>query len=930
MRQTFVAYPTKGFLNTDFNVRSKESIRFVVLFNGNKLYEDSTAGGQTKKLPKFSKPGEYVISTIDGKERQSIVVEDALRLGNSELKKAYVFDDCPYVIFVMKDRIHFFDPSIESYVYTENFLTPNDIKLISTSKLLFMSQHPSGMSLSTFDIEDFSIEDSIECEEIIAHSDDFQLLYVKKGHKLVVVNSLDLTTKATYTFNEDLDSNNCWVNSDGDANLLFCLHESLIVCIDINTGATKTSKRDYAIGITNNGYLVTNGGTSLYGYKDMNPHSEIKDWVDYRPLYDKFTFKGHSIPNAPWEKNSFDGDEASSESNESKVKKALVEFQKYNHQTNNSLSYFSKEIVIGSSALMVFFPSKEGVYIIEEITVDLLNIRYDVKTQKHRYYTSNKRERKLIWLSPTENKIEYTFKRNSYYDEAVVNGIFASFPLNSTKSALVEKGVIVEITDGSPQASGIVKVSDKPNEEDIVINGDKISPKIIVAKDENVMLIKTAETYTLYRKQAEGLWTESNVCSLEERKHMRAAMSKDGKYLVYSKGGNQYALYNIDEDKEETVLTGSFVDFDESGNLIFSDKPRQLRIYDPVTFEWKKTSPQYYNFVSPDGKLFAKTSQITRYYNLIEGNEIDSQTYFSLKRMYDSNGVISKEELDKRNIRRKEFYHKHQHYFDDHFEELKDEEKRKYRLNDYALFTDMFLEIKQYVMIGVVGTDQMMELELNILLDYLNYVSFSYDNQYVAIVGKPFSNGYLKIVKIDYDESNKSLQVVDEVCDMVIGQKATWTCAFSKQGLLGTYDSSPNLYLIRKSDHKEFVKDRAKDYDYLKEHLCIPNKSLMCFSPSGKYMALSNQGYEPISLGGRGHVPSNEMFIYRTDDYSQVDEWQYQGEGVLKLSPYDPYKKNLVQAGFSIDERKIMTVSGDGVVIVRNLHLEEINQNMRT
>jgi hypothetical protein len=87
-------------------------------------------------------------------------------------------------------------------------------------------------------------------------------------------------------------------------------------------------------------------------------------------------------------------------------------------------------------------------------------------------------------------------------------------------------------------------------------------------------------------------------------------------------------------------------------------------------------------------------------------------------------------------------------------------------------------------------------------------------------------------------------------------------------------------------------------------------------------MALSVQGYEPLSLGGKGHVPSNKMFICRTDTHEEIEEWSYQGEGISKLLPDDSYSKNLIQAGFSFDDKKIMTVTGDGVVIVRNLHLE--------
>lgn len=178
MENCLKIYPQHGFLNTEYKVRSEKEESFTILFNGQKMFEGVVKAGETKVLPKLNVAGEYIVISNISNERQKICVENALRLGSSDLKRAYVFDDFPYIIFVMKDRIHFYDPTIETYVYTENYLSPNDIQYIADGKLLFSTKHSDGTSLSIFNADKLCIEESLEICEIIAHSKDYKMLYV--------------------------------------------------------------------------------------------------------------------------------------------------------------------------------------------------------------------------------------------------------------------------------------------------------------------------------------------------------------------------------------------------------------------------------------------------------------------------------------------------------------------------------------------------------------------------------------------------------------------------------------------------------------------------------------------------------------------------------------------------------------------------------
>lgn len=104
----------------------------------------------------------------------------------------------------------------------------------------------------------------------------------------------------------------------------------------------------------------------------------------------------------------------------------------------------------------------------------------------------------------------------------------------------------------------------------------------------------------------------------------------------------------------------------------------------------------------------------------------------------------------------------------------------------------------------------------------------------------------------------------------------------------------------------------------------------MTFSPDGEYAALSNQGY--ISKYDRygnerigwGHQPSCEVFIVKS---SQMDSTlktysDLSDRGISGLSDRrHNFPKTIASVSFSNDNKRLMMVGNDGVVIIRNLHL---------
>ena len=113
-------------------------------------------------------------------------------------------------------------------------------------------------------------------------------------------------------------------------------------------------------------------------------------------------------------------------------------------------------------------------------------------------------------------------------------------------------------------------------------------------------------------------------------------------------------------------------------------------------------------------------------------------------------------------------------------------------------------------------------------------------------------------------------------------------------------------------------------YHTYKKWNIIKNKNFLCFSPSGNFLALSEQGYEPLTLGGYGHQESNVVHIAKTDSGKIINSFTGHGDKIKNNT-----QKKVTFVAFAEDESRIMSLSCDGVVIIRDININEqsdINQ----
>ena len=422
---------------------------------------------------------------------------------------------------------------------------------------------------------------------------------------------------------------------------------------------------------------------------------------------------------------------------------------------------------------------------------------------------------------------------------------------------------------------------------------------------------------------------ELSEISIDDNKYRESYLSPNGQFLVLQDESNKYSFYDIEKGETINFISGNFLAFRNDGSLIVEqDGTRAVKIIDPKTFQ-DITPPNYhhYRFMSPDGKLYAQVSSKVRYFHKLNGKEIKVDEVTRIRQDLDEPSFFLKEdEREKAKIKvaenRKDIYDS----FKNQFEEI--------GIEDYNKITSQsVVKVEKFTEIGITGTNINTEVHFPDDLAFYNYSAFSYDNKYFGYVGKPSSNGLIHLFKIDFDEVNSKLLVSDTYLSRY-PRYASWVCGFSKTGYFATYDSTPDTYILFVDDglfdskttevelRQNIYKSKTNIYHTYNKWNEIKGKNFLCFSPTGDYLALSEQGYEPLTLGGYGHQESNVVHIAKTGNGQIIDSFTGHGDKIK-----DNKTKKVTFVAFSEDESRIMTLSSDGVVIIRDINISDNEQD---
>lgn len=179
---------------------------------------------------------------------------------------------------------------------------------------------------------------------------------------------------------------------------------------------------------------------------------------------------------------------------------------------------------------------------------------------------------------------------------------------------------------------------------------------------------------------------------------------------------------------------------------------------------------------------------------------------------------------------------------------------------------------------------------------YINYISFSPDDTFVALGGKSLvkNEGIVEILALSREGS--ALEGSTTARDSTY--LAVWKVIFSPvKTLVAFYDSSPTAYVCKLGDNGSIWRKYT-----------LTNRSTECFSPDGKFLVLSQHRYESTTIGGRGWCPSPNVFLANAETGTEIKE-------------FNEHTTQVVYVNISKDGDKMITRSEDGIVVVRSLRL---------
>ena len=414
-------------------------------------------------------------------------------------------------------------------------------------------------------------------------------------------------------------------------------------------------------------------------------------------------------------------------------------------------------------------------------------------------------------------------------------------------------------------------------------------------------------------------------------KYHDVLLSEDGNSIMHRNGTNTIVV-NIANGMEEVFNNVSFIKQVNGIRPLFEETPSSLqpRLINPITMQPLdcKTMSQF-QFISPDGSLYAdsRLKEYVEYYWLMDNKPLSIKEFSRLINKFQYPWQENKDSKNWKEVKnlRKLFIQEHFDYLNEKFPNLlhndpSGEKWEKSALDeDNKLGTSHFLERligkKGIAYIRRFSDDSIFaKIDLGEPLTYINYVSFSYDSRYMALAGyrgsRNSSWGGLFLI---YDLIDKSVVAYQNT------RRAVWVTAFSKTNALASYTSDPFTCFAKN--------ENEYDLDDFKSKL-IDRRSFLTFSPDGRYFALSEQGY--VSKYDRygeirqgwGHKPSSLVEIRSVGD-SNKHLIQFSDLSDAGIEDVAVQATCVAAVSFSNNSKRLMMVGKDGVVIIRNLHLED-------
>lgn len=950
---TFSLHPYKGYLNTKFRFfcdcdREQE----IVIKRSSDSVVVKTLYVQPNRIEyiSFDEPGEYsVVEKGSEQHIAQIMVQDGYKFGGSSFKDAFLFEKNPWVFVVMHDRTYFHNRNT-GYEYMEA-ISPDKIEYVSPSMVIMSNVKQDVKTLYSLGEErpvlSFSNLVFVNEEVIIWKT------FVNEVESELCIAKLDNLNDVKHICCSD-----DYVVFEEQRNIYFHNQNKIMsVSFDDLWGRIAIKYVGRFLTFLDTGYVVFSLGDGKIKIKSL------KDESEYMVYYEGSLASINGIVfintcQVIGEINNFFQKKLPMISVETKF---------------TSLELFASSNMFVYKELVESYDFKNGRKYALNKTIQLKNAQGEVLDNLDTAYTSVYTRDKLVCLvsgnnlyivgsengrflkyanidmvynTPsyllctinTDNKTElYSISGNGYLSKLGYNKEEYSYDRlenygvlkNKTTSELYMIEILCSTTHiGRYKCEYPLRGRVATYSDNIIYKGG-ISSDISftsISEDGNYGLICKDGESILYtnkidfgrNKKAEN-YTRNRILSdiYDNTSYSNVLLSEDGKYFLAMKKNDCQIL---------DVVSGHTEDF---GNLSFlrhingirpyfnRNQYRQVKFINPLSGTEIDTEViTQYDFVSPDGNLYADTrlEEYIEYYNLIEERVITKDEYSALKDQFGNALGLKKEAMVNS---RKRFCLKHLVFLKKQLKskgwhDRSDEEwldsltSEKGIFHCVGVFLQLFIEVRGVALIRRTFDNTIANrIRLGSPLWYLNYVAFSYDSRYVAIAGRyPNNTGHGGLLLVYDLEEDKEVYKQSNSC-------AVWLSAFTKHGHFAAYSSEPTSY---------FGIVPPKDEKVTK----IDHVSFLTFSPNGQYVALSEQGYVAWNNGRNlawGHQPSCLVSVRKTDSvHEEILKYEdLSDEGIEGTS----IAKSVSSVSFSKDNSRLMMVGRDGVVIIRNTHIYE-------
>lgn len=950
---TFSLHPYKGYLNTKFRFfcdcdREQE----IVIKRSSDSVVVKTLYVQPNRIEyiSFDEPGEYsVVEKGSEQHIAQIMVQDGYKFGGSSFKDAFLFEKNPWVFVVMHDRTYFHNRNT-GYEYMEA-ISPDKIEYVSPSMVIMSNVKQDVKTLYSLGEErpvlSFSNLVFVNEEVIIWKT------FVNEVESELCIAKLDNLNDVKHICCSD-----DYVVFEEQRNIYFH-NQNKIMSVSFDDLWERIAIKYVGRFLTflDTGYVVFSLGDGKIKIKSL------KDESEYMVYYEGSlaSINGNVFINTCQvigEINNFFQKKLPMISVETKF---------------TSLELFASSNMFVYKELVESYVFKNGRKCALNKTIQLKNAQGEVLDNLDTAYTSVYTRDKLVCLvsgnnlyivgsengrflkyanidmvynTPsyllctinTDNKTElYSISGNGYLSKLGYNKEEYSYDrlenYGVLKSKTTSELYMIEILCSTTHI-GRYKC-EYPLRGRVATYSDNIIYKGGISSDISFISISEDGNYGLICKDGESIlytnkidfgrnkkaenYTRNRILSdiYDNTSYSNVLLSEDGKYFLAMKKNDCQIL---------DVVSGHTEDF---GNLSFlrhingirpyfnRNQYRQVKFINPLSGTEIDTEViTQYDFVSPDGNLYADTrlEEYIEYYNLIEERVITKDEYSALKDQFGNALGLKKEAMVNS---RKRFCPKHLVFLKKQLKskgwhDRSDEEWLDSLTSEKGIFhcvgdfLQLFIEVRGVALIRRTFDNTIANrIRLGSPLWYLNYVAFSYDSRYVAIAGRyPNNTGHGGLLLVYDLEEDKEVYKQSNSC-------AVWLSAFTKHGHFAAYSSEPTSY---------FGIVPPKDEKVTK----IDHVSFLTFSPNGQYVALSEQGYVAWNNGRNlawGHQPSCLVSVRKTDSvHEEILKYEdLSDEGIEGSS----IAKSVSSVSFSKDNSRLMMVGRDGVVIIRNTHIYE-------